>query len=164
MLRAMVYFSGDEQAAKDGVSHAFTQALARRNMLESMPEPAMKAWLYAAARNAVVDIKRREARFSYLPDENAYRDGGLSVFADTRLPDPAGRAAEEAWAKVWAEARARALVEKLPPPLRAPVRMKYFGGMNASEIGRAMNLPPATVRTRLRTALRIMRNNFNSKE
>jgi RNA polymerase sigma-70 factor (ECF subfamily) len=156
MLRAMVYFSGDEQAAEDGVSHAFTQAFARKNMLEGMPEPAMKAWLYAAARNAVVDIKRREARFSDLPDENAYWGGGLSLFADTRLPDPADKAAAEGWAM--------ALVEKLPPSLRTPVRMKYFGGMNASEIGRAMNLPPATVRTRLRRALGIMRNNFDSKE
>jgi RNA polymerase sigma-70 factor (ECF subfamily) len=152
MLRAMVYFSGDEQAAKDGVSHAFTQALARKNMLEGMPEPAMKAWLYAAARNAVVDMKRREARFSYLPGEDAYCGSGLSVFADPRLPDPADRAAAEA------------LVEKLPPSLRTPVRMKYFGGMNASEIGRAMNLPPETVRTRLRRALRIMRKNFDPKE
>jgi RNA polymerase sigma factor (sigma-70 family) len=140
----MVYFCRDEQAAKDGVSHAFTQALARKQALESMPEPAMKAWLYAAARNAVVDIKRREARFSCLPDEDAYCGGGLSA-AGIR-PDPADRAALEA------------LVEKLPPALKAPVRMKYFGGMNASEIGRAMNLPPATVRTRLRTALRMMRN------
>jgi RNA polymerase sigma-70 factor (ECF subfamily) len=145
----MVYFSGDEQAAEEGVSHAFTQALARRKMLESMPEPAVKAWLYAAARNAVVDIKRRETRFSHLPDEN-------TCFADTRLPDPADRAA--------AEALAEALVEKLPPPLRTAVRMKYFGGMNASEIGRAMNLPAATVRTRLRTALQMMRKDFDPKE
>jgi RNA polymerase sigma factor (sigma-70 family) len=153
MLRAMIYFCRDEQAAKDGVSHAFTQALARKHMLETMPEPAMKAWLYAAARNAIVDIKRRESRISYVPDEDAY---GLSVFADTRLPDPAGAAEDRA--------AAEALVETLPPSLRTPVRMKYFGGMNAPEIGRALKIPPATVRTRLRTALRMMRNNFDPKE
>jgi RNA polymerase sigma factor (sigma-70 family) len=152
MLQAMVYFSRDEQAARDGVAHAFAQALARKPMLETMPEPALKAWLYAAARNAIVDIKRRERRFSYFPDEDAYRGSGSSVFTDTRQPDLTDRAAAEA------------LVENLPPDLRTPVRMKYFWGMNASEIGRAMNLPPATVRTRLRTAIRIMRNNFNAKE
>jgi DNA-directed RNA polymerase specialized sigma24 family protein len=88
MREAMVYFSRDEQAARDGVSYAFTQALAHKQMLENMPEPAMKAWLYAAARNAVVDIKRRENRFSYLPDEDAF-----TFFADTRLPDLTDRAA-----------------------------------------------------------------------
>jgi RNA polymerase sigma-70 factor (ECF subfamily) len=152
MLQAMVYFSRDEQAARDGVSHAFTQALTQKRTLETMPEPALKAWLYAAARNAIVDIKRRESRCSYFPEEDAYPGGGLSAFTDTRLPDPTDRAAAEA------------LLERLPPDLGTPVRMKYFGGMNATEIGRALNIPPATVRTRLRTALRMMRTIFNSRE
>jgi len=147
MREAMVYFSRDEEAAGDGVSHAFVQALVNRRMLESMPEPAMKAWLFAAARNAVVDIKRRETRLSALPGEDTF-----SVFADTRLPDLTDRAAAEA------------LVEKLSPNLRTVVRMRYFGRMNATEIGRALSLPPATVRTRLRTAVQIMRNNFDPKE
>jgi RNA polymerase sigma-70 factor (ECF subfamily) len=143
----MLYFCRDEEAAGDGVSHAFTQALVNRLMLENMPEPAMKAWLYAAARNAVVDIKRRESRLSSLPDENTF-----SVIADTRLSDLTDRAAAEA------------LVEKLSSNLRAVVRMRYFGGMNATEIGRALHLSPATVRTKLRAALQIMRRKFNSKD
>jgi RNA polymerase sigma-70 factor (ECF subfamily) len=146
MVESMIYFSRDEQAARDGVSHAFTQALAHKQMLEAMPEPAMKAWLYATARNAVVDIKRREDRFSYLPDTDV---DTFAFFADTRLPDLTDRAAAEA------------LVEKLPLNLRIVVRMKYFGGMNASEIGRALDIPSGTVRTRLRTAIQAMRENFN---
>jgi RNA polymerase sigma-70 factor (ECF subfamily) len=138
MLGVMIRFCGDEQAAQDGVSHAFAQALARKRTLEAMPAPAMRAWLYAAARNAVVDIKRREARFSLFPE-------GDALFADTRLPDLAGRAAAEA------------LLRELPRELGVIVRMKYYGQMNASQIGLALGVPPATVRTRLRKALRIMR-------
>jgi RNA polymerase sigma-70 factor (ECF subfamily) len=139
MLGSMIRFCGDEQAAKDGVSQAFTQALARREMLEAMPEPAMRAWLYAAARNAVVDSKRRDARILYLPD------GGDSLFTDTRPTDPAGRLTAEA------------LLEWLPHDLGVIVRMKYYGGMNSGEIGLALGLPPATVRTRLRKAVGMMR-------
>jgi RNA polymerase sigma-70 factor (ECF subfamily) len=139
MLGAMIRFCGDEQAAKDGVSHAFVQALARRGMLEAMPEPAMRAWLYAAARNAVVDSKRRDARLLYL------LDGDGSLFADTRLPDSTGKLTAEA------------LLKKLPHDLGTIVRMKYYGGMNSGEIGVALGSPPATVRTRLRKALGIMR-------
>ena len=62
MLQAMIRFSRMKTAANDAVSQAFTQALINRAMLESMPEPAMRAWLYAAARNALVDMKRKEAR------------------------------------------------------------------------------------------------------
>ena len=141
MVRAMTFFSGDEEAALDGVSHAFTQALTSRSMLEAMPEPALKAWLYAAARNAVVDIKRREFRFS------AFSGADDSDFPDPRQDDPAGRVMAEL------------LLEKLPESLRMPVELKYYKGMNASEIGEAMNLPAATVRTRLRTAMLRMRDN-----
>jgi RNA polymerase sigma-70 factor (ECF subfamily) len=140
MLGAVIRFCGDEQAAEDGVSQAFVQALARREMLEAMPEPAMRAWLYAAARNAVVDSKRRSIRLRRLPD------GDESLFADTRLPDPAGKLTAEA------------LLERLPHDLGAVVRMKYYGGMNSGEIGSALGIPPATVRTRLRKALGMMRD------
>jgi RNA polymerase sigma-70 factor (ECF subfamily) len=143
MVRAMVSFSGDEEAAEDGVSHAFTQALARRLMLEAMPGPAMKAWLYAAARNAIVDIKRREVRLSRF----------AGVGGDLELPDPreddyAGRLVVEA------------LLGKLPKSLRIPLELKYYGAMNATEIGEAMNLPAATVRTRLRAAMLRLREHF----
>jgi RNA polymerase sigma-70 factor (ECF subfamily) len=126
MVRAMVSFSRDEEAARDGVSQAFTQAFLHRHLLENMPPPAMKAWLYAAARNAVVDIKRRESRYSSFPDENAWAE-----LADERQLDLTDKAA------------AAALMEKLPPELREPVRLKYFAAMNATEIGQVMNLPPA---------------------
>jgi RNA polymerase sigma-70 factor (ECF subfamily) len=143
MLGAMIRFCGDEQAARDGVSQAFAQALAHKQMLEAMPAPAMRAWLYAAARNAVVDAKRREARLLSLSDEDA-----LSAYADTRLPDLTDRAAAEA------------LLWKLPRELGTIVRMKYFGGMHAGEIGLALGIPSATVRSRLRRAMRIMRENW----
>ena len=140
MVRAMISFSGDGEAAQDGVSHAFTQALVHRTMLEAMPEPAMKAWLFAAARNAVVDIKRREFRFFRFAGENGNTD-----IPDPIQDDPAGRMTAEH------------LLDSLPESLRLPVEMKYYQGMNATEIGVAMNLPAATVRTRLRTALQRMR-------
>jgi RNA polymerase sigma-70 factor (ECF subfamily) len=132
----MVLFCRDEEAAKDGVSQAFAKALANKSNLEAMPEPAMKAWLYAATLNAVIDIKRRESRISGFSTEN-----GGAEFADPRQNDPAGRAT------------LYELLSELPDPLRAPVALKYFGNLNATEIGEAMKIPAATVRTRLRTAM-----------
>ncbi|GHT95770.1 hypothetical protein FACS1894142_2460 [Spirochaetia bacterium] len=135
MVRAMISFSRDEQAAHDGVSQAFTKALQNRPYLEDMPEPAMKAWLYAAARNAVVDMKRREKRLTRFLDDD---------FADTRQID------------VTDQVTVAGLLMKLPPELREPVRMKFFERRNATEIGEALKLPAATVRTRIRRALHLM--------
>jgi len=70
MVRAMTAFSRDAEAAEDGVSGAYLQALIHREELEGMPEPAMKAWLYAAARNSVIDIKRREKRLTSFHDDD----------------------------------------------------------------------------------------------
>lgn len=45
----------------------------------------------------------------------------------------------------------------LPENLRLVVALRYFGGLDATIIGAALSLPPATVRTRLRRALTLLR-------
>ena len=154
MLRAMLSFSGDEEAAEDGVSHAFTQALVHRSMLEAMPEPAMKAWLYAAARNAIVDIKRKETRFSHFTGFTKFNETGDEEIADPRQ--------EDFTVKLVAQQFVEQLLETLDDSLRIPIELKYYETMNATEIGEAMNLPAATVRTRLRTAMLRLREEQNS--
>jgi RNA polymerase sigma-70 factor (ECF subfamily) len=148
MIRAMVSFCRDEEAARDGVSQAFTKALIHKLMLEAMPEPAMKAWLYASARNAIVDIKRRESRFRRFVMESGGLELSDSHFSAWSEHDPAEMA------------EVALFLEKLPESLRIPVELKYYQGMNATEIGEAMKLPAATVRTRLRTAMLRLREKF----
>jgi RNA polymerase sigma-70 factor (ECF subfamily) len=132
----MIHFSGDEQAARDAVAQAFTRALLNKQWLEHIAEGAMKAWLYATARNAVIDMKRRERRLRPFPIEE---------LVETRGSDDTDRLLTED------------LLAKLPPGLREPLRLKYFERMNATEIGKELNLCPATARTRIRTALRLLR-------
>lgn len=136
MLGAMLRFSRDEAAAGDAVSQAFMQAMANRSLLEAMPEPAMKAWLYAAARNALIDMKRKEARTVCVEEPSG---------AEEMEIDPGDRIL------------AQELMNRLPQNLKLPVYLKYYQDYNSAEIGRIMNLPAATVRTRLRTALQMMR-------
>ena len=136
MLQAMIRFSRDEAAAKDAVSQAFTQALMNRAMLEAMPEPAMKAWLYSAARNALIDLKRKESRYTLMDEW---------PLAESLPWDPTDRLLAES------------LVQKLPGELQAVVCGKYYEGLNSSEIGQSLGIPASTVRTRLRAALSLMR-------
>lgn len=142
MVHAMLRFCRDEDAAKDAVSHAFTQALVNQAMVESLPDQAAKAWLFTAARNAVQDIKRRESRFTELGDLD---------LPDPALPDPTSRVTVEV------------MLDMLPTDLRIPITLKYYQGYNATEIGAAMGLPAATVRTRLRTAIGKMRQSMKGE-
>lgn len=48
-------------------------------------------------------------------------------------------------------------LHELPNALRLIVTLRYFGGMDATEIGQALDMPPSTVRTRLRRALGLLR-------
>ena len=56
-----------------------------------------------------------------------------------------------------AEIDLRQALRELPDDLRLIVTLRYFGGMDATEIGHALNMPPSSVRTRLRRALGLLR-------
>lgn len=51
----------------------------------------------------------------------------------------------------------RAAVNALPAELRVVVALRHYAGMDATEIGAALGIPPATVRTRLRRAVLALR-------
>jgi RNA polymerase sigma-70 factor (ECF subfamily) len=52
----------------------------------------------------------------------------------------------------------RSAISQLDAELRVVVALRYFAGLDATEIGAALTIPPATVRTRLRRALRQLRD------
>lgn len=133
--RAMTAFCRDVDAAEDALQHAFLQGMKNRALLESMPQGAMRAWLTAAARNHLIDLARRRTRLVV----------GLAEDIPAQAPDPTD------------QLLARQLIDTLPQPLAQVVTLKYYGGMNATEIGQALELPPATVRTRLKKAMDLMR-------
>lgn len=135
LLRSMTAFSRDEEASKDAVQQAYLKALLNLELVRPMPEKAFKAWLYATARNALIDGKRRQRRLVYdLPDALPSAES-----------DPLDRLLVQC------------LLERLPEELAQVVRLKYYGGLNSTQIGEALDLPPATVRTRLRKAMNVMR-------
>ncbi len=51
----------------------------------------------------------------------------------------------------------RVAVNALPDDLRGVVLLRFYGGLNASEIGAALGIPAGTVRSRLHRALTLMR-------
>jgi RNA polymerase sigma-70 factor, ECF subfamily len=58
----------------------------------------------------------------------------------------------------------RDAVALLDPDLRLIVVLRYYAGMDATEIGTALDMPPATVRTRLRRALGFMRDRMQPEK
>lgn len=142
-LRAyMTRFSGDGHLAEDAVQHAYLQGLLNRELLEGMPEKAFKAWIYATARNHVLDQRRRKIRWVL---------GG----PDEMLPDGSDLEGE-----VVRQVMAEKALKALEGDLQTVVRMRYYEDLNATQIGEVLGIPASTIRSRLRKAMGLMRKNL----
>lgn len=127
----------DRSRAEDAVQETF--AAIWRSAGSYRPDRGPGApWLYAVARNAIVDRARarREPTFADAPDE-ASPDAG-----------PADRA-ESSYVS-WRVHRA---VEDLPASEREVLELAYWSGLSQSEVAAFLGLPLGTVKTRTRTAL-----------
>jgi RNA polymerase sigma factor (sigma-70 family) len=127
---------GDRGRAEDAVQETFASIW--RSAGSYKPERGPGApWLYAVARNAIVDRARsRTAIPSELPEE-----------ADD-APGPLERT-EQSWV-AWRVHRA---LEELPEREREVIALAYWSGLSQSEVAEFLGIPLGTVKTRTRAAL-----------
>lgn len=126
----------DRQRAEDAVQETF--AAVWRSAASYRPERGPAApWLYAVARNAIVD------RFRAKSDPAGDVPELVSV-----EPGPAEQA--EAAFVSWRVHRA---LEELPPREREVIELAYWSGLSQSEVADYLNIPLGTVKTRTRSAL-----------
>jgi len=127
---------GDRGRAEDAVQETF--ALVWRSARTYRPDRGPGApWLYAVARNAIVDRSRGRTDASGDVPERA---------ADE--PDPAERT-EQSWV-AWRVHRA---LEELPEREREVIALAYWSGLSQSEVAEFLGIPLGTVKTRTRAAL-----------
>jgi RNA polymerase sigma-70 factor, ECF subfamily len=127
---------GDRGRAEDAVQETFASIW--RSAGSYRPDRGPGApWLYAVARNAIVDRARaRTETPSDIPDE-ASADAG-----------PADHA-EQSWV-AWRVHRA---LEELPEREREVIALAYWSGLSQSEVAEFLGIPLGTVKTRTRAAL-----------
>lgn len=127
---------GDRMRAEDAVQETFA-AVWRSARTYRADRGAGAPWLYAVARNAIVDRSRSR---SDLPGE--------VPDTPTCEPGPQERA-EESYVS-WRVHRA---LEELPSSERDVIELAYYGGMSQSEVSDFLNIPLGTVKTRTRSGL-----------
>jgi len=126
----------DRQRAEDAVQETFTAVW--RSAASYLPERGPAApWLYAVARNAIVDRQRARAEPPAEPVD--------SPSADPGPPDQV-----EASFVAWQVHRA---LEELPDKEREVVELAYWSGLSQSEVAEFLHIPLGTVKTRTRSAL-----------
>jgi RNA polymerase sigma-70 factor, ECF subfamily len=126
----------DRSRAEDATQETF--AAIWRAAATYRPERGPGApWLYAVARNAIVNQTRiRVEPMAEVPD----------------TPSDEAGPAEQA-VSGWVSARVHRAVESLPARERTLIELAYWTDLSQSEIANRLNLPLGTVKTRTRSAL-----------
>lgn len=127
---------GDRGRAEDAVQEAFA-AIWRSARTYDRSRGAGATWLYAVARNAIVDgVRKRPEPTAEAPDLPELADG----------PPEQAEAAWVAW-------RVHRALESLPEHERPVIELAYWSGLSQSEIAEFLHVPLGTVKTRTRSAL-----------
>jgi RNA polymerase sigma-70 factor (ECF subfamily) len=127
---------GDRMAAEEAVQETFASLW--RSARTYKPERGPGApWLYAVARNAIVDRARNKSdATSEIPDTASLELG----------PDERVEASFVAW-------RVHRALEDLPRTERDVIELAYWGGLSQREVADFLGIPLGTVKTRTRAGL-----------
>lgn len=153
MLRAAVALLGPVDG-EDATQEAITRAWQARTTLRD--SDALRPWLLRITVNVCREWHR--GRFG----------------THRRLTEPLPNTGDEDEACILAQLEAdpgasdaaaaldlRQAVNALPEDLRLVVVLRFYGGMDATEIGAVMGIPSGTVRTRLKRALSALRDDLH---
>jgi RNA polymerase sigma-70 factor (ECF subfamily) len=127
---------GDRDRAEEAVQETF--AAVWRSARSYRPDRGPGgAWLYAVARNAIVDrFRGRTEPVAEIPETPSADAGPAEV-------------AEAGWL-AWRVHRA---LRALPDAEREVLELAYWSGLSQSEVAEFLNVPLGTVKTRTRSAL-----------
>jgi len=126
----------DRQRAEDAVQETFTSVWRAASSYRPERGPAAP-WLYAVARNAIVDRQRARLEPAAEVPEIVSTEPG---------PDDRAEQSFVAW-------RVHRALEELPPKEREVVELAYWSGLSQSEVAEYLHIPLGTVKTRTRSAL-----------
>ena len=127
---------GDRGRAEDAVQETFASIWRSAGSYRRDRGPGAP-WLYAVARNAIVDRRRTLGALPAEAGDEASSEPG---------PDERAEASWTAW-------RIHRALAELPEQERRLVELAYWGGLSQSEIAEFLDVPLGTVKTRTRSAL-----------
>lgn len=138
VYRLALYILRLEEEARDAASDIFTRLFASPGII---PQENFRAWLMRVSYNHCRDILRRKATLGHLLPKIYSRMAGATD------PGP-----EQAVVDAAEQAEVRRAIASLPLQERVIVFFRYYQQLSYSEISAVLNIPEATVGTRLHRA------------
>jgi RNA polymerase sigma-70 factor (ECF subfamily) len=137
--------TGDGDAALDLLQEVFLRAWRQRATLQAMPAAQHRFWLFAVARNLVIDYFRRQAK----QVEATVQLQQQALMSVSVAPSPGMVYAQQEQVQLLDHA-----IQRLPEQLRTVLALHVLGELNSGEIGELLNMPAGTVRYQLSQARR----------
>ena len=125
------------QGAEDLVQEAFIRTLGHLQLLEQLNPHQRRAWLCQTVKRLFLDRRASRAREAALIAQLSLETEGFVAPVEPGVVE--------------------ALLARVPESCRQVLEMRYTLGMNSTEIGEELGLPPATVRSRLHLAIARLR-------
>lgn len=144
---------GRRALAEDIVQEAFL-SLWRSGAGYDRSRGSVRTWVLSAVHNRAVDALRRAGA-------KAGRDVSDEGIAE-RLP--ARDATDAEVVRRDESRRVRSALDELAPDQRQVIELAYFGGLSHSQIAEMLELPPGTVKGRMRLGLTKMRSALGEAE
>jgi len=133
---------GDREQAEEVVQDVFAQ-LWRHAGDYDQRRASVRTWLYAIARNRIVDAHRRAAARPKHAEDADSLDNAAEI--DAALDQAVLR---------W---QITAALARLSPAHREVIRLAHYGGLTMREIAERIGIPLGTVKSRTSYALRSLR-------
>ncbi|MEM7683465.1 MAG: sigma-70 family RNA polymerase sigma factor [Pseudomonadota bacterium] len=130
----------DPATASDVLHDAMLEVWKSADRFQS--KSSVKTWIFAIARNKLVDRLRKASRTSLV-------DEVPDVADDAPNPEAAAMAANDT-------ARLQRCLEGLSAPHRTALRLAFFDDLTYEEIGEIEGVPHGTIKTRIFHAKRLM--------
>ena len=127
--------SENPQTAEEIVQEAFLRAMFNEELLLQLKERQARAWLYRTAKNIFVDQIRRKNKETIVDE----------------IPERI-KESEKLTELEWDE-----LLERLPDGEGVIFAMRYLQGYNSRQIGEILSMPAGTVRCKLHSARKHLR-------
>ena len=127
--------------AADAVQETFLKAYVGLNSFRG--DSKLSVWLYRIMANVCTDALRRRRDAVSLTEEDEGDGAGELDLPDDRW-DPAALAERKD-----TQERVRKALDKLPDEFRRTLLLREYSGLSYEEIGAALELPVATVKTRI---------------
>lgn len=130
---------GSDRDAEDAVQESFVRVWRSANNFDAR-RAKTTTWLFTIVRNLCVDeLRRRRSRIGH-------EDVETTEIADSQRT-------EDDVERVMMGEEVRDALRSLPADQRRAIEMVYFQGLTSQEVGTMLEVPSATIRSRLRLGL-----------